>query len=60
MRIAIKVQRLNPIEPKWVHSKRAVVEPHRLKKAQEVRERVCEYFDCELLELIKQSQANPL
>jgi len=38
---------LNPIEPKWVHGKRAIVEPARLLTAQEVTERVCGYFGCE-------------
>lgn len=52
-RLPVKSPWLNPIEPKWVHGKRAVVEPHRLLTAQEVRERVCDYFDCELLELLK-------
>ena len=37
---------LNPIEPKWVHGKRAVVEPDRLLSAQELEERVCSYFGC--------------
>jgi hypothetical protein len=38
---------LNPIEPKWGHGKRAIVEPARLLTAQEVAERVCSYFGCE-------------
>ncbi len=37
---------LNPIEPKWVHGKRAVVEPARVLTAQEVAERVCAYYGC--------------
>lgn len=37
---------LNPIEPKWVHGKRAVVEPARLLSASELAERVCAYFGC--------------
>jgi hypothetical protein len=37
---------LNPIEPKWVHAKRAVVEPARLLPAQELADRVCAYFGC--------------
>jgi hypothetical protein len=37
---------LNPIEPKWVHGKRAVVEPARVLTAQEVAERVCAYDEC--------------
>ena len=31
---------LNPIEPKWVHGKRAIVEPDRKLTADEVRQRV--------------------
>ena len=38
---------LNPIEPKWVHGKRAIVEPARLLTGQEVAERVCGYFGCD-------------
>jgi hypothetical protein len=38
---------LNPIEPKWVHGKRAIIEPARLLTGQEVAERVCGYFGCE-------------
>jgi hypothetical protein len=37
---------LNPIEPKWVHGKRRVVEPERLLTSQELAERVCAAFDC--------------
>jgi transposase len=37
---------LNPIEPRWVHGKRAVVEPARLLSARELAERVCAYFHC--------------
>lgn len=37
---------LNPIEPKWVHGKRAVVEPGGLLSAQQLAERVCAYFGC--------------
>jgi hypothetical protein len=37
---------LNPIEPKWVHGKRAVVEPARVLTAQGVAERVCAYYGC--------------
>jgi hypothetical protein len=45
---------LNRIEPKWVHGKRAIVEPTRLLTAQEVKQRVCDYFDCELVESLTQ------
>jgi hypothetical protein len=37
---------LNPIEPKWVHGKRAVVEPARVLSAQELADRVCAYYGC--------------
>ena len=37
---------LNPIEPKWVHAKRNVVERDGLLTAQQLAERVCAYFGC--------------
>jgi transposase len=37
---------LNPIEPKWVHGKRAVSEPDRLLRADELEARVCAYYHC--------------
>jgi transposase len=40
---------LNAIEPKWVHGKRAVVEPDRSLTTAELRQRICEYYDCEQL-----------
>jgi hypothetical protein len=46
---------LNRIEPKWVHGKRAIVEPARLLTAQELRQRVCDYFGCEQAELLLQT-----
>lgn len=36
---------LNPIEPKWIHGKRKVMEADRLLTAHELVERVCEAFD---------------
>ena len=45
-RLPTKSPWLNPIEPKWVHGKRAIVEPARLLTAEEVEERVCAYFGC--------------
>jgi hypothetical protein len=45
-RLPSKSPWLNPIEPKWVHGKRAIVEPDRLLSAQEVRERVYAYYGC--------------
>jgi len=35
---------LNPIEPKWVHGKRAIVEPTGLLSASQLAERVCSHF----------------
>jgi transposase len=40
---------LNPIEPKWVHGKRRIVEPARLLTARELEERVCAAFACPVL-----------
>jgi DDE superfamily endonuclease len=37
---------LNPIEPKWVHGKRNVVEPDGVLSASQLAERVCAYFQC--------------
>jgi len=37
---------LNPIEPKWVHGKRAVAEPDRVLSADELEQRVCAYYRC--------------
>jgi len=45
---------LNPIEPKWVHGKRAVAEPTRLLSMSELMDRVCAYYHCELTEPIAQ------
>jgi hypothetical protein len=45
-RLPSKSPWLNPIEPKWVHGKRAVVEPARLLSAQELADRACAYYGC--------------
>jgi transposase len=45
--LPVKSPWLNPIEPKWAHGKKAIVEPERLLAAAEVRERVCDYYHCE-------------
>lgn len=37
---------LNPIAPKWLHTKRRVIESARLLPAQELAERVCDALDC--------------
>ena len=45
---------LNPIEPRWAHGKKAIVEPDRLLSRQEVETRVCQYYDCDQEEHLKQ------
>jgi transposase len=42
--LPIKSPWLNPIEAKWVHGKRRIVEPARLLTAAELEERVCAAF----------------
>ena len=54
-RLPSKSPCLNPIEPKWVHGKRAVAEPTRLLPMSELMERVCAYYQCELTHPIAQS-----
>lgn len=44
--LPIKSPWLNPIEPRWIHGKRRVVEPGRLLTVQELAERVCAHFGC--------------
>ena len=44
--LPVKTPWLNPIEPKWVHGKRAIAEPARLLSAHEVADRVCAHFGC--------------
>ena len=45
-RLPTKSPWLNPIEPKWVHGKRAIVEPSGLLSARQLAERVCSHFGC--------------
>lgn len=40
---------LNPIEPHWMHGKRAVVEPDRKLTAQQLKQRICDYYGFDLL-----------
>lgn len=37
---------LNPIEAKWRHAKRAIIEPERVLTLSEVESRVCQILDC--------------
>ena len=46
--LPVKAPWRNPIEPKWVHGKRAVVEPDRKLTADELRQRVADYYGCKL------------
>jgi DDE superfamily endonuclease len=46
-RLPVKSLWLNNIEPKWVHGKRAVVEPERTLSRQELMERLCAYYGCQ-------------
>jgi DDE superfamily endonuclease len=46
-RLPIKSPWLNPIEPKWVHGKRAVSESDRLLSADELESRVYAYYRCD-------------
>jgi DDE superfamily endonuclease len=39
---------LNPIEPRWIHTQRKIVEPSRLLTARELEDRVCEALHCPL------------
>ena len=55
--LPVKSPWLNPIEPKWAHGKKAIVEPERLLAAAEVRTRVCDYYGCEHLEPLTQLSA---
>ncbi len=56
--LPVKAPWLNPIEPKWVHGKRAVVESARLLSAAELEERICARFGCHIQEhLIAQPAA---
>ncbi len=44
--LPVKSPWLNPIEPKWMHGKRRVMEPDRTLSAQELTDRICAVFEC--------------
>lgn len=48
---------LNRIEPKWVHGKRAIAEPTRKLTGEETRQRICDYYHCDLLAPLAQKVA---
>ncbi len=52
--LPVKAPWLNAIEPKWVHGKRAIIEPDRKLSGAEVTQRVCSYYGCEQLEPLAQ------
>ncbi len=43
-----------PIEPKWLHGKRAICEADRELTSAELMSRVCEHYGCERLPPIEQ------
>jgi transposase len=53
-RLPSKSPWLNPIEPKWVHGKRAVVEPARKLTGSELKQRLCDHDRCQLLQPLAQ------
>ena len=53
-RLPSKSPWLNPIEPKWVHGKRAVVEPARKLTGAELKQRLCDHYRCPLLQPLAQ------
>jgi transposase len=55
--LPVKAPWLNPIEPRWVHGKRAIVEADRVLSAREIKERVCQHYGCEQLEPLQQNVA---
>lgn len=41
-------------QSKWVHGKRKTAEPDRKLSAQETKQRLCDYYQCELIEPLAQ------
>ena len=48
---------LNPIEPKWLHGKQAIVEPTHKLTAAEVKKRVHQHYHCEPQDSLTQKAA---
>jgi hypothetical protein len=55
--LPVKAPRLNPLEPKWLHGKRAIVGPERKLSAAEVKQRVHEHYHCEPQDSLTQKAA---
>ena len=53
-RLPVKSPWLNPIEPRWLHGKRAIIEPDGPLTAHELMDRVHQHFGCERLEPLHQ------
>ena len=56
-RLPSKSPWLNPIEPRWAHGKRAVVEPGRKLAGPELQRRLCTHYRCPLLPPLAQQAA---
>jgi transposase len=55
--LPVKAPWLNPIEPKWLHGKRAIVEPDRKLTAAEIKRRVHDHYHCPHEEPLTQNAA---
>jgi hypothetical protein len=53
-RLPSKSPWLNPIEPKWLHGKRAVAEPAHTLPVAELIQRICDYYHCAPQDFIEQ------
>jgi hypothetical protein len=51
-RLPSKSHWLNPIEPKWLHGKRAIAEPVHTLPMSELIQRICDYYRCDRLDTI--------
>jgi len=56
-RLPSKSPWLNPIEPRWMHGKRAAAEPARKLAGGELRQRLCGHYRCPLLPPLAQQAA---
>jgi len=48
---------LNPIEPRWAHGKRAVVDPERKLTGEDLKQRLCDHYRCPSLPPLAQQLA---
>jgi hypothetical protein len=54
-RLPSKSPWLNPMDPKWVHGKRAVSDPVRTLAVAELMQRMCAYYNCAMEDIIVQA-----